>query len=100
MPTRGIQYLGLPPKMSMFAGVASSIISLVMCPIYSARSDRLGKRKPLTQIGRVALIVLMYPAFWVMSHFPSLPVVLAAPIVLMLCYTMGSARAYALMPGT
>jgi MHS family proline/betaine transporter-like MFS transporter len=54
MPTRGIQYLGLPPKMSMFAGVASSIISLVMCPIYSARPDRLGKRKPLTQIGRVA----------------------------------------------
>jgi MHS family proline/betaine transporter-like MFS transporter len=98
MPTYCIQYLGLPPKMSMLAGVASSVISLVMCPIYGALSDRMGKRKPLTQIGRIALIVLLYPAFWVMTHFPSLPVVLAALIALMLCYTMGSAPAYALMP--
>jgi MFS transporter, MHS family, proline/betaine transporter len=98
MPTFCIQYLGLPPKMSMLAGVASSTISLVMCPIYGAWSDRMGRRKPLTMIGRAALIVLLYPAFWVMTHFPSLPIVLAALIVLMLCYTMGSAPSYALMP--
>ncbi|MEK6292125.1 MAG: MFS transporter, partial [Paraburkholderia tropica] len=98
MPTYCIQYLGLPSKMSMLAGVASSTISLVMCPIYGAWSDRMGRRKPLTIIGRVALIVLLYPAFWIMTHYPSLPVVLAALIVLMLCYTMGSAPAYALMP--
>lgn len=98
MPTYCIQYLGLPPKMSMLAGVAASTISLVMCPIYGAWSDKMGRRKPLTIIGRVGLIVLLYPAFWIMTHFPSLPVVLAALIVLMLCYTMGSAPAYALMP--
>ncbi|VVD91795.1 MFS transporter [Pandoraea commovens] len=98
MPTYCIQYLGLPPKMSMLAGVAASTISLVMCPIYGAWSDKMGKRKPLTMFGRVALIVLLYPAFWVMINYPSLPVVLAALIVLMLCYTMGSAPAYALMP--
>ncbi|VVD89989.1 Proline/betaine transporter [Pandoraea eparura] len=98
MPTYCIQYLGLPPKMSMLTGVAASTISLVMCPIYGALSDRMGRRKPLTIFGRVALIVLLYPAFWIMTHFPSLPVVLAALIVLMLCYTMGSAPAYALMP--
>jgi MHS family proline/betaine transporter-like MFS transporter len=98
MPTYCIEYLGLPPKMSILAGVASSTISLVMCPIYGAWSDRMGRRKPLTVIGRVALILLLYPAFWLMTHFPSLPVVLAALVVLMLCYTMGSAPAYALMP--
>ncbi|WP_028213472.1 MFS transporter [Paraburkholderia mimosarum] len=98
MPTYCIQYLGLPPKMSILAGVASSTISLVMCPIYGAWSDRMGRRKPLTVIGRIALILLLYPAFWIMTHFPSLPVVLAALIALMLCYTMGSAPAYALMP--
>ncbi|BDD91812.1 MFS transporter [Pandoraea sp. XJJ-1] len=98
MPTYCIQYLGLPPKMSMLTGVAASTISLVMCPIYGALSDKMGRRKPLTIIGRVALVVLLYPAFWIMTHFPSLPVVLAALIVLMLCYTMGSAPAYALMP--
>ena len=98
MPTYSIQYLGLPLKMSMLTGVAASTISLVMCPIYGAWSDKMGRRKPLTIAGRVALIVLLYPAFWIMTHFPSLPVVLAALIVLMLCYTMGSAPAYALMP--
>jgi MFS transporter, MHS family, proline/betaine transporter len=98
MPTYCIEYLGLPPKMSILAGVASSTISLVMCPIYGAWSDRMGRRKPLTVIGRVALILLLYPAFWLMTHFPTLPVVLGALVVLMLCYTMGSAPAYALMP--
>ncbi|HEX7935647.1 MAG TPA: MFS transporter [Paraburkholderia sp.] len=98
MPTFCIQYLHLPAKMSMLAGVASGIISLVMCPIYGAWSDRMRRRKPLTVIGRIALIVLLYPAFWMMTHFPSLPVVLASLIVLMFCYTMGSAPAYALMP--
>lgn len=98
MPTYCIQYLGLPSKMSMLAGVAASTISLVMCPIYGAWSDRLGRRKPLIIIGRILLIVLLYPAFWVMTHFPTLPVVLAALIVLMLCYTMGSAPSYSLIP--
>jgi MFS transporter, MHS family, proline/betaine transporter len=98
MPTFCIQYLGLPSKMSMLAGVASSTISLVMCPVYGAWSDRMGRRKPLTLIGRAALILLLYPGFWIMTHFPSVPVVLATLIVLMLCYTMGSAPSYALMP--
>lgn len=98
MPTYCIQYLGLPRNVSMLAGVAASTVSLVMCPIYGAWSDRMGRRKPLTMIGRVALVVLLYPAFWIMTHFPTLPVVLVTLIVLMLCYTMGSAPAYALMP--
>ncbi len=98
MPTFCVQYLGLPPKMSILVGVAASTISLVMCPIYGAWSDTLGRRKPLILIGRVLLIVLLYPAFWVMTHYPTLPAVLAAMVTLMLCYTMGSAPAYALMP--
>ncbi|QGZ64666.1 MFS transporter [Paraburkholderia acidisoli] len=98
MPTYCIQYLGLPKNVSMLAGVAASTVSLVMCPIYGAWSDRMGRRKPLTMIGRVALVVLLYPAFWIMTHFPTLPVVLVTLVVLMLCYTMGSAPAYALMP--
>lgn len=98
MPTYCIQYLGLPSRMSMLAGVAASTVSLVMCPVYGAWSDRMGRRKPLTITGRTILILLLYPGFWAMTHFPSLPVVLAMLIVLMLCYTMGSAPAYALMP--
>ncbi|GLU32078.1 MFS transporter [Trinickia caryophylli] len=98
LPTYCIQTLKLPPKLSMFVGVGAAAVSLVMCPIYGAWSDRMGRRKPLVVTGRVALLLLIYPAFWVMTHFPALPVVLAMMFVLMLCYTMGSAPAYALMP--
>ncbi|SDR43671.1 MFS transporter, MHS family, proline/betaine transporter [Burkholderia orbicola] len=98
LPTYCIQYLKVPAKLSIFVGVLTSSVSLVMCPIYGALSDRLGKRKPLILFGRIALFCLIYPVFWGMIHFPTLPVVLGLVLVLMLCYTMGSAPAYALMP--
>ncbi|AXV83442.1 MFS transporter [Ralstonia solanacearum] len=98
LPTYCIQYLKLPAKLSMLVGVGASAVSLIMCPLYGAWSDRMGRRKPLTVAGRVALLLLIYPAFWWMTHFPTLPAVLAMMLVLMLCYTMGSAPAYALMP--
>ena len=98
LPTYSIQYLGLPSKLSMLVGVAASLVSFVMCPIYGAWSDRMQRRKPLIVIGRVCLLILLYPAFWLMTHFPSLPAVMAIMVGLMFFYTMGSAPAYALMP--
>ncbi|WP_241825864.1 MFS transporter [Izhakiella australiensis] len=98
LPTYSIQQLGLPEKLSIMVALATSVISFVMCPIYGAWSDKLRKRKPLAIIGRLMLLVLLYPAFWVMTHFPNLPAVMSAMIVLMVFYTMGSAPAYALMP--
>jgi len=56
------------------------------------------RRKPLILVGRIVLIVLLYPAFWLMNQFPSLPVMVGLIVLLMLFYTMGSAPAYALMP--
>jgi MHS family proline/betaine transporter-like MFS transporter len=56
------------------------------------------RRKPLILAGRIVLIVLLYPAFWLMNQFPSLPVMVGLIVLLMLFYTMGSAPAYALMP--
>jgi MHS family proline/betaine transporter-like MFS transporter len=98
MPIYSIQQLGLSPRLSILVAMAASIMSLVMCPIYGAWSDRLKKRKPLAMIGRGMLLLLLYPAFWIMTQFPSLPTVMAIMVVLMLFYTMGSAPAYALMP--
>jgi MFS transporter, MHS family, proline/betaine transporter len=98
LPTYCIETLKLPARLSMLVGVGASFVSLVMCPIYGAWSDRMGRRKPLVIAGRIALLVLIYPAFWAMNAYPTLPAVLAMMLVLMLCYTMGSAPAYALMP--
>ncbi|MFM0639401.1 MFS transporter [Paraburkholderia metrosideri] len=98
IPTYSIQYLKLPPKLSMLVSIGAACVSLTMCPIWGALSDRMGRRKPLTVVGRVALIALLYPAFWLMNQFPTLPVVTGLIVLLMFFYTMGSAPAYALMP--
>ncbi|AML58636.1 dicarboxylic acid transporter PcaT [Serratia rubidaea] len=98
LPTYSIQQLGLPERLSIMVALATSVISFVMCPIYGAWSDKLRKRKPLAMFGRLMLLLLLYPAFWAMTHFPTLPAVMSVMIVLMLFYTMGSAPAYALMP--
>ncbi|MFM0607279.1 MFS transporter [Paraburkholderia sediminicola] len=98
IPTYSIQYLKLPPKLSMLVSIGAACVSLTMCPIWGALSDRMGRRKPLTVVGRVVLIALLYPAFWLMNQFPTLPVVTGLIVLLMFFYTMGSAPAYALMP--
>lgn len=98
IPTYSIQYLKLSPKLSVLASIAAAAMSLTLCPLWGALSDKMQRRKPLTIIGRVTLIILLYPAFWLMNHFPSLPVVVSLIILLMIFYTMGSSPAYALMP--
>jgi MHS family proline/betaine transporter-like MFS transporter len=98
IPTYSIQYLKMPPKLSMLVSIFAAIVSLTLCPLWGALSDKMQRRKPLILAGRVALIVLLYPAFWLMNQFPSLPVMVGLIVLLMLFYTMGSAPAYALMP--
>src|SRR5579864_1081422 len=98
IPTYSIQYLKMPAKLSMLVSIGAACVSLTMCPIWGALSDRMGRRKPLTVFGRVVLIALLYPAFWLMNQFPTLPVVIGLIVLLMFFYTMGSAPAYALMP--
>ncbi|RDK00400.1 MFS transporter [Paraburkholderia lacunae] len=98
IPTYSIQYLKMPARLSMLVSISAAAVSLTFCPIWGALSDKMQRRKPLTMTGRVMLIALLYPAFWLMNQFPSLPVVMGLIIVLMFFYTMGSAPAYALMP--
>ncbi|MDE1182184.1 MFS transporter [Paraburkholderia sp.] len=98
IPTYSIQYLKLSPKLSMLVSIGAAAVSLTLCPVWGALSDRMQRRKPLTIIGRVMLIALLYPAFWLMNQFPVLPVVVSLIVLLMIFYTMGSAPAYAMMP--
>ncbi|RKE39628.1 MHS family proline/betaine transporter-like MFS transporter [Paraburkholderia sp. BL23I1N1] len=98
IPVYSTQYLKLPHKLSMLTSIGAAICSLALCPIWGALSDKLQRRKPLIVYGRLALIALLHPAFWLMNQFPILPVVVGMVIIMMFFYTMGSAPAYALMP--
>ncbi|AMH43234.1 MULTISPECIES: MFS transporter [Burkholderiaceae] len=98
IPTYMIQYLKVPAKLSMLVSICAAVASLALCPVWGALSDKMQRRKPLILAGRIALIVLLYPCFWLMNQYPSLPVVMGLIVLLMLFYTMGSAPAYSLMP--
>ncbi|SAL79421.1 MFS transporter [Caballeronia telluris] len=98
IPTYLIQYLKLPARLSMLVSIGAAFASLTLCPIWGALSDRMQRRKPLIVTGRLVLVALLYPAFWLMNQFPALPVVLGLIVLLMFFYTMGSAPAYALLP--
>lgn len=98
IPTYSIQYLKLPPKLSILVSIGAALVSLTLCPLWGALSDKMRRRKPLTIVGRAVLIALLYPAFWLMNAFPTLPVVVSLTMLMMFFYTMGSAPAYALMP--
>jgi MHS family proline/betaine transporter-like MFS transporter len=98
IPTYMIQYLKVPARLSMLVSICAAVASLALCPVWGALSDKMQRRKPLILVGRVALIVLLYPCFWLMNQYPSLPVIIGLIVLLMLFYTMGSAPAYSLMP--
>lgn len=98
IPTYSIQYLHMPSNLSMVVALCAAVMSLVMCPIFGALSDRFKRRKPIAIIGRAVLALLLYPCFWLMNHYANLGSMMALIVLLMLFYTMGSTPAYALMP--
>lgn len=98
VPTYSIQYLHLTPRLSMIVALAAAVMSLLMCPLFGMACDHFHRRKPIALVGRIMLMVLVYPSFWVMGHLPTVGTLTALIIVLMFFYTMGSTPAYALMP--
>lgn len=97
MPTYAIHTLGLPMKLSMFVGVASGCVMLVTCPLFGWLSDRIGSRRLPIFVGRGVLVALLFPAFMLMNHYPSLFVVMPLTALMLLFYSMGSASEFALM---
>ena len=97
MPTYAIHTLGLPMKLSMFVGVASGCVMLVTCPLFGWLSDKLGSRRLPIFVGRGVLVALLFPAFWLMNHHPTLSVILPLTALMLLFYSLGSASEMALM---
>ncbi|KVM18449.1 MFS transporter [Burkholderia ubonensis] len=97
MPTYAIHTLGLPMKLSMFVGVASGCVMLLTCPLFGWLSDRIGSRRLPIFVGRGVLVVLLFPAFWLMNRHPSLSVIMPLTALMLLFYSMGSASEFALM---
>ncbi|WP_175838897.1 MFS transporter [Burkholderia anthina] len=62
MPTYAIRELGMSPAIALSAAALTGALALVSAPFVGRWSDRVG-RKPLIVGGRIALMLLIYPAF-------------------------------------
>jgi MHS family proline/betaine transporter-like MFS transporter len=97
MPTYAIHTLGLPMSLSMLVGLASGLSLAITCPLWGALSDRIGSRRVPILIGRGVLVLLLFPAFWLINRFPSISVIMPLTSLMLVFYSMGSAPEFALM---
>ena len=82
MPTHATRVLHLPLTDGLISSACGAVCYLVVCPIAGALSDRIGRKKMmLTALG--ASLVTAYPIFAVLTAHPSLPMLIACQVLLM-----------------
>jgi len=70
MATYSLVTLHLPAGISFGVTVVTSALAVLFEPISGMLSDRFG-RKPVYLLPGFFVLVLILPAFWVISHYPS-----------------------------
>lgn len=97
MPTYAIRELGMSPAIALSAAALTGMLSLATAPLVGRWSDRIG-RKPLIVVGRIALVLLIYPAFAWLDASPT-PVVLFTIVgVLTLILTIQAVPTITILP--
>jgi MFS family permease len=88
MPTYMIRVLHLPPSLSLLSGCATGLTLTIVALVSGRLSDRLARRKPLV-IGSITLsMIVVYPVFWLINAYPSVPLVLCMASLLAACINM------------
>jgi MFS transporter, MHS family, proline/betaine transporter len=90
MPTYMIRVLKMPPSLSLLSGCATGITMLVASLVSGRLADRLARRKPLVMAALVFNIAFAVPAFWLMTRFPSVPLVLLLSVVMTAATNLGT----------
>lgn len=68
--------LHIPLSQSIWAGFVGSLVLMLLSPLSGWLSDRHGRRSVVLW-SRIALLVMIYPAFAILNKHPSLPYLLA-----------------------
>lgn len=77
LPIHAMHWLGLDLKTVHWIGIASSTTLLLCCPLFGWWSDLVKRRTPFLFGGRFTAAVLIVPAYWLINHYPSLPLIMA-----------------------
>ncbi|MEK7490403.1 MAG: MFS transporter, partial [Pseudomonadota bacterium] len=90
MPTYMIRELHLPASLSLLAGCVTGLTSFAASLCSGWLADRLQRRKPLVVASILFTVVALYPAFWLMTHYPSVPLVLSLSALLTASLYLGT----------
>ncbi|HDR8982695.1 MFS transporter [Burkholderia vietnamiensis] len=97
MPTYMVRVLHLPTSLSLMAGCVSGATMTIMCLVSGWIADRTSSRKPLALASIILTTLLIYPAFWAMNLYPSVPLALAITAIVTAVSSFGSAPMFLLL---
>lgn len=90
MPTYMIRVLNMPPSLALISGCVTGITLFVVSLVAGRLADRLPNRKPLVIGSLLFSLIAVGPVFWLISHYPSVPLVLALSALLTASVNIGT----------
>jgi MHS family proline/betaine transporter-like MFS transporter len=79
-PTYAVQKLNVPASVGFLAVLIGSVVISVLTPLAGAVSDRIGRTTYMITIN-VLLLLAIYPAFYIMTSYPTPGVIIGAVFV-------------------
>lgn len=89
--------VGMPASVSLLSGCAAGVVLLIGSPLAGRLADRVRRRKRLVGVTCVASAVLVLPAFYAMSVWPSVVTAVAVVIVLIGLMTLSSPAGFVMI---
>jgi MHS family proline/betaine transporter-like MFS transporter len=90
MPTYMIRVLHMPPSLSLLSGCVTGVTLFVVSLVAGRLADRLPERRPLVIGSLLFSVVAVVPVFWLISHYPGVPLVLCLSALLTASVNIGT----------
>jgi MFS family permease len=97
MPTYMIRVLHMPASLSFLSGCVTGLTLTAVSLIAGRLADRLTHRKPLVVASLVFSMLAVYPAFWLINAYPSVPLVLCLSALLTAGINLGTTPMFLMM---
>ncbi|MCY1235876.1 H+ symporter family protein [compost metagenome] len=97
MPTYMIRVLHMPASLSFLSGCVTGLTLTVVSLFAGRLADRLVARKPLVVASLVLSMLAVYPAFWLINAYPSVPLVLCVSALLTALVNLGTTPMFLMM---